>query len=744
MISLHRALRPGFVLLACAAALCAARVPAATADEPAFLGALEDAKAALKSGRAPAGLKILSEALEKDRGQDYVFAKLPEIEDLCHRLSFRAECPPPDPKTLVNGELKKFVSKTGELEIHYKAGGPTDLQSKGDNLFFPARFRGPFTVTVKGDAYPEKADDSPLIQVGWEENPKTRRAQAWGVVFGVPPYVVGNQRISLPSRIVYVDGAEKKTLVEKPISTARPGRPYRVDALMTGSRVAGSIDGLQFGSAPKPEGVWGYTLIRATGWSEIVISGQVEPSWIQSKIDAIVDQKRSQFDATFDAKKQLPTWLYEKRRPATAPAPSGPRPASGLSKLSPELLPAYLEAIAKMSTGDADGALAAAEALRAKGAPDDLTGVLAAQALVQLDEPAKALVEADRALAADPDVMEAYLVKGGILLRLGRDDDLVACMKAAAARPGVQTDLYETAATFLLLAGRLDDARAVVEAATRSDQRSPRLEALGRVTVRARNGPDWPKTFETKSANYHVVSDIDADVCKQAATLLEDSLLTFRTHVRPLKSDPGRRYKVFLFSGEAGFKRYVADSAVLTGRAPEHAAGLYSPILKQLLIWNLPNRDEMMHTIRHEGFHQYLDRLLPDPPVWFNEGLATYFEPIPRPGGELKLDQARPDVVRALKDATLVPLQDFLRIRPKDFYATAPRSYAQAWLLVHMMRHGTTKNRALYAGLLSHLETGSGLESTRAVFTEELLAGLDTELRAYLALQVKRAEPSAK
>ena len=739
---MKRNLRLGTALLACALCLGSARASARAdgpaGDEPSFLAAIEDAKRALSSGRAVAGLKMVQDVLEQNRGQDYVFAKVPEIEDLARRLSFRAECPPPDPKTLVKGDLKKFVSTTGDMEIRYKAGGPTDLESRDGNLVFPAHFRGPFTISIRGDAYPDTPEASPIVQVGGEENPKTRRVQMWGVVFGVPPFEAGSRKVWLPSRIVYVDGTEKKTIVEKETSTTRPGHAYRVDAQMTLNRVVGSIDGMPFGSAPKPDGVYGFAMFKATGWTEIVISGLVEPSWIQRKIDAIVDQKRTQFDAKFDLHKLLPSWLYDTKRAPKPTAPPTPRIPAGLAKMPPELLAQYLEAVTKLHAGDADAALAAAEALRVKGAPDSVTGVLAAQALVALEQPSKAIVEADRALAADPDAFDAFLLKGGILLRLGRDDDLAACMKAATARPGAGTELYQTAGFFLLLAGRLDDARAVVEAATRGGHQSPSLEAMGRVTVRARNGPDWPKSFEYKSPNYHVVSDIDPDVCKKAAGVLEDALVTFRSHVRSLSSEPGRRYKVFLFSGEAGFKRYVADSDLLSGKGPERAAGLYSPVMKQLLIWNLPNRDEMYRTIRHEGFHQYLDRLLPDPPVWLNEGMAVYFEPIPRPGGELRLDQARPDMMDALKGATLVPLKDFLRIRPSEFYATAPRSYAQAWLLVHMMRHGATKDRALYTGLLSHLEKESGPEAVRAVFTDDVLGWLDGELRSYLGDQAKR------
>jgi hypothetical protein len=43
----------------------------------------------------------------------------------------------------------------------------------------------------------------------------------------------------------------------------------------------------------------------------------------------------------------------------------------------------------------------------------------------------------------------------------------------------------------------------------------------------------------------------------------------------------------------------------------------------------------MLRTVRHEGFHQYLDRMLPETPVWLNEGTAEYFETAVLAGGRV-------------------------------------------------------------------------------------------------------------
>jgi len=362
-----------------------------------------------------------------------------------------------------------------------------------------------------------------------------------------------------------------------------------------------------------------------------------------------------------------------------------------------------------------------------------LTSTLAARALLGLDQATKALKAVDAAIAADAGSLDALTVKVEILMRLGREAELAAALRALMAHPKAGVDDIEAAGLFSLLAGRIDDALGAVEGAARRGLRSPILEQLSKVIVRAKNGPDWPKTFEVKSANYHVLSDIDVETCRRAADLLEEALLAYKARVRPQKTPTKRLYKVFLFSGEAGFKRYRAEASLSASQSLENAAGVYSPLLKQLLIWNLPTRDEMMRTVRHEGFHQYLDRLLPDPPVWLNEGMAVYYEGMERVAGDLRTDLPRPDLLEDVAAKPLVPLREFLRSRPKQFYEMAPHSYAQAWLLVHMLQHGPTKHRDRLRALLTRLETEAGAEAVDATFPAADLDALDRELGGYAA-----------
>ena len=565
------------------------------------------------------------------------------------------------------------------------------------------------------------------MQVGLEDDPKTGKTQSWLALPGTPPYDEGSKTVWLPAKLIYYDGDDKKVLVEKETSLAKPGQPWTLAMQVGRSKVVATFNGKPIGSAPKSDAVFGYAVLSAKAWSEIVVEGRVEPSWIQSKIDAVVEEKRKSFEASFDLKQHLPAWLYEAGAAPEAPADD----ASGFGDLPARLQPDFVVILALLSKEDWPSALAALERFRAAGAPEPLVALLAARAHVGLDEPTEALADIDHALAGAADNVELLELKARILDELGREAESVAAWKAVVARPGAGVDVFVDACTSLLYAGQPEAARAISEEASKRGLRSPALDLLGRVLVQSANGPTWPKTFEYKSTNYHVSSDIDLETCRQAAQVLEEALTVYRAQVHALKAEKARLYRVFLFSGEAGFGRYMAVVTALSRRKPENVAGIYSGLLKQLLIWNVPNREEMMRVVRHEGFHQYLDRLLPDPPVWLNEGMAVYFEGMDRVGGALETGKPRPDDLARLETEPLTPVADFLRITPAAFYAGSHHSYAQAWLLVHLLKHGPNKYRDLYKALMAKLETMGGAEAVHAVFDEKGLATLDADLEAY-------------
>lgn len=284
-----------------------------------------------------------------------------------------------------------------------------------------------------------------------------------------------------------------------------------------------------------------------------------------------------------------------------------------------------------------------------------------------------------------------------------------------------------------LLAGELDAARASCDAAQAAGVPADDLEELPELIAKARSGPSFARSFVHESANYVVKSDIDQATCVAASKVLEESYRSYRQRLAPVPGVEKKRFAVFLFAGEAGYHDYAARTL---GATPESTAGVYSSHLKQLLIWNLPDRAAMFRTVRHEGFHQYLDRLVEEPPIWFNEGLAEYYELADLFGGEWKEGQRNDDHLAVLRASPeeWVALPKLFALDHDDFYgARSRRHYAQSWLVIHWLRQGPKPAKERFDRLWNALTSGSApAAALAAAFPPAEIATIEQELKAYL------------
>ena len=238
----------------------------------------------------------------------------------------------------------------------------------------------------------------------------------------------------------------------------------------------------------------------------------------------------------------------------------------------------------------------------------------------------------------------------------------------------------------------------------------------------------WAKRHEYKTPNYHVISNIDRRTCAEAARLLEEAYRAYNVQMEWTKGREESRFKVYLFFSQEAYLTYTRR---VMGTSPTNSAGLFSPHLKQLLIWNLPDRKQMLQTVRHEGFHQYLDRILPDPPTWLNEGLAVYYENASYRSGRWETGERRSDLLFRRDD--FLPLAQFFRQPSREFYKEGIRSYAQAWAVVYFLRHGPEPYPALFTRLFKDLRTTDrGAEVVERVFSNVEPERMEKDFRAFV------------
>ena len=708
-------------------------------DAQAFERAIERIHDACKREQFKTAVRKLESLLRKHERQGYARARRAELEDLAERISFGLEYDAPEVDDVVSGRVEKWDCKTGYLNVRYTSDTDGDLQRvEGGWLKLPATVTGPFLLEVSGDSYPSRPSSAPRMLVGGGTEARSKRPQSWLVVFGTPRREVGDRIEWMPARIVHFDGESEREIVKLDEVPMKAGARFRLQLKVTKNVITVGINGKTMFARKRGRHTYGQVGFDVRGWTNCHFAGTIEPGWIQDRLDKLAQAELAEFRKRYRPTRHLPRWLFEDAPavpPEAVPEAAAPVPAEPTD--TPVALDRkHVAAVRRVNTsiGKRDWSAARRQIadLEQAGVPPAVTAHLVAHICVECGEWTRGLEQLDVCLRAAPGFLDALLLKARALRGLGRVDEAYRTFRYAVKKHRKEPRVYETAALSMLRAARPEEAQAFTEMAVQGGISSPDLELLAHMVVKAVRGPMWNRTFEYRSRNYHVLSDISKESCIEAAKILEEALISYRVNLEWVPRDKSRLYRVYLFSGRQGFQEYMSEFSALVGDVPDQVAGLYNPLLKQLVIWHLPEREEMLQVIRHEGFHQYLDRWMPDAPIWFNEGLAVYHQNAVRKPGKLHFGEPHPYYLAALREHGYVPLGEFLAWSRSEFYADAPRSYAQAWALMHLLKEGKPQHRRLFKQLMEDLPNRPPAEVIRDRFPEHTLRSLTTALQGHV------------
>ena len=149
--------------------------------------------------------------------------------------------------------------------------------------------------------------------------------------------------------------------------------------------------------------------------------------------------------------------------------------------------------------------------------------------------------------------------------------------------------------------------------------------------------------------------------------------------------------------------------------------------------------DRVAEDLRHEVMHGYIHSVVPNAPLWLDEGLAEYFE-VPRGTGGLNKAHIRWLVFHLSKGDWRPDLARLERLTPLEGMSRA--DYAEAWAWVHyLLQSEDPAQRELLGNHLRHLrQHGSSEPLSRQ------LAGIDQMSCDGLIMHIQRlaAESSAE
>ncbi len=216
------------------------------------------------------------------------------------------------------------------------------------------------------------------------------------------------------------------------------------------------------------------------------------------------------------------------------------------------------------------------------------------------------------------------------------------------------------------------------------------FEFLRRRLQHVINGPNWDNVWIQEEKHYRIRTNVSENFAQGAARHAGLILRLYRSSFPKIKT-PQRKYEILIHANRFDY---------LNAGGPHGSYGYYDPLFRQLHLYHIADEAEVLQTLYHECFHQFLHQYTEHAPIWFNEGVAEYFSPTlytQRNGKErmrILPSQGRLTDAKALIDLNQqVSLRRLMLLSQSEFYERTKVDffYAQAWSIVYFCLEGENK-----------------------------------------------------
>ena len=211
----------------------------------------------------------------------------------------------------------------------------------------------------------------------------------------------------------------------------------------------------------------------------------------------------------------------------------------------------------------------------------------------------------------------------------------------------------------------------------------PALSAQERIgKARGKIKITWSE-LNTKNYKIEYEGAIPVQTAHKIGQELEDILVQYKALFR---FKPSKKMLVRFMDSENTYEQVGGDPRM---------AGFYNPGSGYLVIKQMPFY-ERVPVVYHEAFHQYLHAFVGDVriPIWFNEGMAVYFEGMQRDEKSktkaLNSKLIKRGKIRMVKDAintrTQIPLATLLKVTHEEFHDKENESLSYSQSCAVMVR----------------------------------------------------------
>ncbi|MFL6210119.1 MAG: peptidase MA family metallohydrolase [Pyrinomonadaceae bacterium] len=243
--------------------------------------------------------------------------------------------------------------------------------------------------------------------------------------------------------------------------------------------------------------------------------------------------------------------------------------------------------------------------------------------------------------------------------------------------------------------------------------------------------------LSVRSQNFTLVGDAGEQELRRVGTRLEQ----FRAILLRLFPTADVRASVptnvIVFQSDEEFRPF---KPLYQGKPQAHVTGYFQPgeELNYIALAAPQGSLNPFRVIFHEYTHLLVNSNLPDPPVWFNEGLAEYYSTFTADGDRRFTTGWPINGHVLLLRRQFIPLEELLNVAyDSPIYNEGDKSsifYAESWVLMHYLLQGDKRERIAQLARFNELRaSGQPLaESFRQAFQLDIKT-LEGQLRAYIA-----------
>ncbi|MCP5023203.1 MAG: hypothetical protein GY930_15715 [bacterium] len=641
-------------------------------------------------------------------GKDYVRSRLPEIREALKRSAFWSGRKRPRAKDLIDGSLKTFNRSSGKLRIVYKEGEVGDFDRVANLLLHPLLFEKSYFVEL--EARPAVLAKQTIIVDFDGEN---------GYLVGAGDWIEGRNeyyrhhlvRFSLAKQEVIEDADPKKRKAKAGSKAAT------LRVIVDRSSIKVRYNGRQVLSTRRKSGSLGkIALITPAHFTKLTIDGKASASWLDGLVDAAVQKDLTAFNAGYKEPVELSAWG------AAVEAKKTTRDLDELTKSlrfpgeytshQSQCIDRVMVLVNQGQGSKARELLATFNPLECRPATAEMLKVLIALRESRLD---LALKHIEAFCGETTPDLAVRTIEVLLLSRVERLADAQGKLELIVVDEPGDTALHAELAHVLMLRGDLDGARERINIGLGISPADADLLNLRTQLTKATQGPSWRRPQSVQGENFVVGSDLNKRSTRVVALVADRALQQYVDRFGPL-SPLESKMPLYLFSGSSGYQAYIEGVAESSG---ESTLGIFSPLLKQVLVWNQSDRDGLVRVVRHEVMHAYMDRALGYSPTWFGEGLSEFCAEAVDESGEWQAGGRSEVHLRTLKrfGPNKIKLDQLLYLSHEDFMVNADYTYAMSWAFVDYLLTTTPKNRALFDSLWKTLSGTIGPnEASHQVF----------------------------